>query len=191
MSSTANIIRKSILWLWISTVLFCVIFFLTNQSNFTATNIAAFMKRFNSFMLLAYLIISVIRGFTLIPSTPFVLAGGVLFPGQEWLVLGISLIGIAVSAALIYHFSHLMKLGSMIEKRYPQEKMKNKMESRRGVLFVFLWSFFPVVPTDAICYAAGAAKMNFISFIFAVLLGELIICSIYVFTGSGLINLFI
>lgn len=191
MNRNISILKKGILLIWLIAILFCLLYFFTHQESFTTTAIASFFQKFNSYMLFAYFIVSIVRGFTLIPSTPFVLAGGVLFPGQEWLVLLISLVGIACSATLIYHFSHLMRLGAVIEKRYPQERLKQKMESRHGVLFVFLWSFFPVVPTDAICYAAGAAKMRFISYIFAVLLGELIICSIYVFTGSGLINLFI
>jgi len=84
-----------------------------------------------------------------------------------------------------------MHFNKAIEKLYPQEQLKQKLESKYGLLFVFLWAFIPIVPTDAVCYAAGAAKMKFISFIFAILLGELILCSIYVFTGSGLIHLFI
>jgi uncharacterized membrane protein YdjX (TVP38/TMEM64 family) len=191
MKKAVSILRKSFLWMWLIAILLCLLYFFTHRDEFTTAAIASFFQKFNSYMLFAYFIVSIVRGFTLIPSTPFVLAGGILFPGQEWLVLLISLMGIACSATLIYHFSHLMRLGAVIEKRYPQEKLKQKMESRNGVFFVLLWSFFPVVPTDAICYAAGAAKMRFISYIFAVLLGELIICSVYVFTGSGLINLFI
>ena len=89
------------------------------------------------------------------------------------------------------YFSDLLKLSNTIEKIYPQHKLKQKMESKYGLLFVFFWSFFPIVPTDAVCYAAGASKMNFLRFILAVFLGELIICSFYVFTGSSIINLFI
>jgi len=191
MSNKSTVIRKSILWLWIVVVVGCLVFFITHRESFSSEKIAALFQQFNAYMLWAYLAVSLIRGFTLIPSTPFVLAGGILFPGQEWLVLLISLTGIIGSATLIYYFSDLMNFNKTIEKLYPQEKLKQKMESKYGLLFVFLWAFIPIVPTDAVCYAAGAVKMKFISFIFAVLLGELILCSIYVFTGSGLIHLFI
>jgi len=191
MSNKSTVIRKSILWLWIVVVVGCLVFFITHRESFSSEKIAALFQQFNVYMLWAYLAVSLIRGFTLIPSTPFVLAGGILFPGQEWLVLLISLTGIIGSATLIYYFSDLMNFNKTIEKLYPQEKLKQKMESKYGLLFVFLWAFIPIVPTDAVCYAAGAVKMKFISFIFAVLLGELILCSIYVFTGSGLIHLFI
>lgn len=119
------------------------------------------------------------------------LAGGILFPGQEWFVLGISLLGILGSASLIYKFSEQLNFKATLEKLFPHQKLKHKLESKSGLFFVFLWSFFPAVPTDAVCYAAGAVKMNFIAFLLAVFFGELIICSVYVFTGSGFINLFI
>ena len=176
---------------WLCLIIACLFYYFTHTNQFSAANIASYLKKFNSFMVGAYLMISILRGFTLIPSTPFVIAGGIIFPGQEWLILVISLLGIIGSATLIYYFSDLLKLSNTIEKIYPQHKLKQKMESKYGLLFVFFWSFFPVVPTDAVCYAAGASKMNFLRFILAVFLGELIICSFYVFTGSSIINLFI
>jgi len=190
MQSNKKTFRKSLLLIWLCLIVGCLLYYFTHKDEFSASQIAIFLKRYNSFLMGAYLIISIVRGFTLIPSTPFVIAGGIIFPGQEWLVLIISLLGIIGSATLIYYFSELLKLGEAIEKIYPHEKLKQKLESNKGLLFVFLWSFIPVVPTDAVCYAAGASKMNFLRFISAVFLGELIICSIYVFTGSGIINLF-
>jgi uncharacterized membrane protein YdjX (TVP38/TMEM64 family) len=189
MLSKTNNFRRAMLTVWLCLIIACLFYYFTHKDQFSAAQIAAILKSYNSFMIGAYLIISIVRGFTLIPSTPFVIAGGIIFPGQEWLVLTISLLGIIGSATLIYYFSDLLNLGNTIEKIYPHEKLKQKMESKNGLLFVFLWSFIPVVPTDAVCYAAGASKMNFFRFILAVFLGELIICCIYVFSGSSLINL--
>ncbi|MBU3713678.1 MAG: TVP38/TMEM64 family protein [Ferruginibacter sp.] len=141
------------------------------------------MNRFSSHLLVGYLIISILRGITLIPSTPFVFAGVLLFPDQPLLVLTISIIAIGCSTTFIYFFSHLLNLEKAIGKMYPQDKLQKKLNSPLGVFFVFLWSFFPVVPTDAVSFAAGAIKMNFTKFILAVLSGELIICSFYVFMG--------
>jgi uncharacterized membrane protein YdjX (TVP38/TMEM64 family) len=191
MLSKTNKFKKALLFSWLCLIIACLFYYFTHTNQFSAANIASYLRKFNSFMVGAYLIISILRGFTLIPSTPFVIAGGIIFPGQEWLILVISLLGIIGSATLIYYFSDLLKLSNTIEKIYPQHKLKQKMESKYGLLFVFFWSFFPVVPTDAVCYAAGASKMNFLRFILAVFLGELIICSFYVFTGSSIINLFI
>ena len=189
MALLKNPLKKIIFFLWLILILGGLSYFITHQEQFEAKKIAALMQRFNNYMLLAYLVISILRGFTLIPSTPFVLAGGIAFPGQELLVLCISLLGILGSAALIYHFSDQLNFKAALEKLYPHHKLKQKLESRYGLFFVFLWSFIPVVPTDAVCYAAGAVRMNFIAFLLAVLLGELIICSLYVFTGAGLVNL--
>ena len=51
-----------------------------------------------------------------------------------------------------------------------------------------IWSFLLIVPTDVICYIAGILRMKYWKFIWAVAIGEGIICIILIFWGSGLIE---
>ncbi len=46
------------------------------------------------------------------------------------------------------------------------------------------WSFFPLVPTDVICYVCGALRANFVKILLAILIdkGD---CGIYIFFGDG------
>jgi len=129
---------------------------------------------------------SVLRGFTLLPSTPLVLAGTFLYPNQPWLVLATALIGIVISSSLIYFFSETLGFADYLETKKPVavHRIRHRLEQPTGLLFVCLWAFFPLVPTDAVCYVAGTTKMNFPKFILAVFTGELILCSIYVFSGG-------
>jgi len=181
--------RTIILCLWALLILFCLIYYYLNIDSFSANSIAGFLKEFNSGLLFIYLAVSILRGLTLIPSTPFVIAGSIIFPNQPFLVLIISVVGIVFSCSMIYFFSNLLVLGKSARKVKLQEKIKAKIDSPGGFLFVFLWSFFPFAPTDLICFAAGSIKMNFIKFILAVLLGELIICSCYIYFGKAIFEM--
>jgi len=58
------------------------------------------------------------------------------------------------------------------------------MQHKNAFWLVFFWSFFPLVPTDAVCYVAGVAKMPLRKMLTALLLGELPLVAVYVFLGT-------
>lgn len=176
--------------LWIGTIAAGVISYLAAPQLFTADNIAAFLLRFQSIIWLVYISFSALRGLTLLPSTPLVLAGTLLFPAQPFAVLAVSIIGILLSSTMIYFFSEYLGFHEYFEGHKPEltHRIKAKLEHPLGFLFIALWAFFPLVPTDLVCYLAGTTKMNYWKFIAAVLVGELILCSFYIFFGGALLN---
>jgi uncharacterized membrane protein YdjX (TVP38/TMEM64 family) len=168
---------------WILFLITCIGIFLIYSEHFTPQKIAAFIEEFKGGVLIIYLFISLLRGLTLVPSTPFVLAGTILLPNDPFLVLLISIAGIIFSSTMIYYFSDYLGFGTYLEKKYPGKiiKIKDQLQKPTGFFFVFFWSFFPVLPTDAVCYVAGVLRIDFKKYILAITLGELIICSIYIF----------
>lgn len=176
--------------LWLAIIVVCVGYYLANPSAFTAERIAAFLERFQGAIWLVYLVFSILRGITLLPSTPLVLAGTMLFPDKPWAVLGVSMTGILLSSTMIYYFSEYLGFNEYFENHKPEltHKIKAKLEHPLGFLFVAAWAFFPLVPTDLVCYVAGTTKMNFAKFVAAVGGGEVILCSCYVFLGGSIIN---
>ena len=157
----------------------------------SAERISMFILRYEAQALWVYLLISISRGLFLIPSTPFVLAGAILFPHQPYLVMSISLLGVVGGATFIYYFSDLLNFSERLEKKYPKQLQlwKKRLNSPKATLFVMAWSFFPFVPTDLICYVAGIVKMRYIYLISGVFLGELVLIYCYVHLGAGLIEL--
>jgi uncharacterized membrane protein YdjX (TVP38/TMEM64 family) len=170
-----------------------IAFYFYDPSRFSAASIAEFARSFNTAIWLVYLLLSAIRGFTLLPSTPLVLAGNILYPDSPWVVLTISMSGILISSSLIYFFSETLGFAEYFERRNPAAlvRIRRRLEHPSGLAFVALWAFFPLVPTDAVCYVAGTTKMSFPRFIAAVFLGELVLCSIYIFTGRALFRIFV
>jgi uncharacterized membrane protein YdjX (TVP38/TMEM64 family) len=182
--------KKIVIAIWILFLVFCLGFFLTHRESFTPEGLAQFCVQFRGHILSVYLVISLLRGFTLIPSTPFVLAGTILFPAEPYWVLAISMTGIIFSSSMIYYFSEHLGFSEYLEEKHPVKiaKIHDQLQKPTGLLFVFLWSFAPFLPTDAVCYVAGILKMNFMKFILAMAFGELILCSIYIFFYSGLMG---
>lgn len=187
------LLRAAFIIVWACVIVACVGSYISAPESFTAERIAAFLRDFRGEIWLLYLAMSSLRGFTLLPSTPLVLAGTVLFPEQPISVLTVSLVGIFISSSLIYFFSGALGFSEYFEKRSSKlaGEMRTRLDRPAGAFFVALWAFFPAVPTDVVCYVAGTIRMSFTRFILAVLAGEMVLCSAYVFVGSSLWGLII
>ena len=188
MNAKNSFLKKIITSVWLGLIVFCLGYYFTHPDQFTVDKITIFLQQFNNQIITVYLIVSIARGFTLIPSTPFVLAGAIILPEQPLLALLISIFSIGLSATMIYYFADYLNWGKRIERLYPVDKIKLKLDKPTGIFAIFLWALFPIMPTDLVCYAAGAVKMNFLKFITAVILGELLVCTFYIFFVGQLID---
>lgn len=160
----------------------------------TASEIAAFIKEYKSEAIIVYLVLSSIRGLFFLPSTPFVFAGILIFPTSNLMVLALSLTGIIISASLIYLLAEYLDIAKLFPAKDREKKINNlreKLTSKKGVLFIALWAFLPFAPTDLVSYVAGTVRMKYFRFILATIAGEAIVCIIYVYAGNDLWHLLI
>jgi uncharacterized membrane protein YdjX (TVP38/TMEM64 family) len=173
---------------WISFVAIFLLLYLLFPNAFTKESLANFISEYGVYSWAIYFLIHLLRGLVLLPSTPLVFAGIILFSSQPTLLLTITVLGIVGSSVIIYFFSE--KLG--LDKHFKESKklgvVKEKLLSKNGYLYIIGWSFFPFVPTDIICYLAGIIKINLTIFIVSLLLGELVLCSFYIYGGASIIN---
>jgi uncharacterized membrane protein YdjX (TVP38/TMEM64 family) len=181
-------VRQLGLLAWLALVILGLGLYLTNPELFRAERIAAQLRQYAGFVLFVYLLASITRAVFLIPSTPFVIAGGLLLPQQPVMVLVISMTGIVLSATLLYFLPTVFGISEYIERRFANSlvRIRSWLGGRWGVAFLFLWSAFPFTPTDAACYVAGSLRIPFPKYLAAVCLGELVICSIYVYLGTSM-----
>lgn len=189
-SSKLHQTRSVILSVWVLTILALFGIFLFYPEHFAPQRIAERLREYEAAALWIFLGLSMVRGFTLLPSTPLIIAGTLQFPHLPWLVLLISIVGIVVSSGMIYWLSDALGISNYFESKMPRhvDKIRSRLEHPAGLLFVVLWGFFPLVPTDAVCYVAGSIRMNFTRFIIAIVLGEFVLCSIYIFSGRYLVQ---
>ena len=184
-------VRNVAIGIWLAVIVCGLVAFFIWPDSFNPESVAAFLQKHQDAALMIYLLISVARGFTLLPSTPLVLAGTIVYPDSPLTVLAISIFGITVSSSLIYWFSDLLGFDEYFNSKKPYHvaQIRQRLEHPLGLGFVAFWAFFPLVPTDAICYVAGTIRMHFGKFIAAIFAGELILCCMYIYGGNRLINL--
>ena len=151
---------------------------------------AKFFGVFGSSLVLGYfvyLLASCLRGFTLIPITYFIVVGVILLPPLPLYIL--TMIGVMASSACVYYFSEYLNFDQYFEDKYPNHINKIKeVLTKNELAIVTGWSFFPLLPTDLICYVCGSLEVPIRKFLFGVFLGEGFACAIYIFLGKELIR---
>jgi uncharacterized membrane protein YdjX (TVP38/TMEM64 family) len=134
-----------------------------------------------------YLVLGALRGFTLIPATTLVLAATPFFPpGPLWIA---TLAGILISSASIYGFSGALGLERRLAAKHPEKVATIKSLLERHQLPIIIgWSFFPLAPTDLICYVCGILRVGLVRMLIGVAIGEGAICAIYIYGADSLLR---
>lgn len=172
----------------VSVLLAAIALYAVFAGSLTAEDLTAFVGRYPGYTVAVFFTICVLRGLALIPGTPFLAAGILLFRNEPWLLLGVFLASVAVVSVLLYRLSGWLGLGSWFEQHYPEktERMRQRLTGPYGQWFVALWAFAPVAPTDLVCYVAGTLKIPLRKFLPPLLTGEAVICALYIFIFRNL-----
>jgi uncharacterized membrane protein YdjX (TVP38/TMEM64 family) len=180
------VLAKRLTLIWTALVMGALALWIARPDLFTGESLAGFIARMGAWSFAGYVVVSLFRGVLLLPSTPVVFAGGILFPGLLWMVLLVSMVGIVFSATLLYRFPGYGGYDQWLETRHPERlaQLRVHLIKPRAQLLVALWAFFPVVPTDLICYAAGLVRMPFQRMIIAIVIGELPLVTAYLLLGT-------
>ena len=180
-------IRRIALGLWVVLILTLTALYAVSPELLRPETLVDVLRRSGQSVLVVYVLLCLVRAFTLIPSTVFVIVGALLFPDRPWFVMLSSLGGVVASAALVYLFFDFLGIGELFERRHARRlRWLEAQMNTHGFWLVLAWSAFPFVPTDAICYVAGTLRMHFGKFTAGVTLGELPIVGFYVLAGGVL-----
>jgi uncharacterized membrane protein YdjX (TVP38/TMEM64 family) len=84
---------------------------------------------------------------------------------------------VLLSATLLYYLSDWMGFSEHLQRKYPHKMdyVRRKLEHPMSFLLVVAWSFFPLVPTDLMCYLARLVQMRYRVLILGVFVGELVL----------------
>ena len=176
---------RTLTYIWGAVIVGVLALWVTRPDLFSEAVIAGTIQAWGVWSLAGYVALSLFRGMALVPSTPVVLAGGILFPQAIWTVLGVSMLGIVLSATLLYRFPGYGGYDVWLETKHPERlaNLRRHLIKPHATWFVALWAFFPAMPTDLICYAAGLVRMPFRSMILGIVIGELPLVTAYVLLG--------
>lgn len=159
---------------------------IADPTRFSQASLESTFRGWGSWAFGGYAVASLVRGAFLIPSTPVVLAGAALFPDRALLVLLVSIAGVLASAALLYRFPGYAGYDRMLAAKYPEHlaRLQHHLARPRAIWFVAAWAFFPVTPTDLICYAAGLVGMPYRRLIIGIMIGKVPLVTAYIFIGQ-------
>ncbi|HEX8386717.1 MAG TPA: VTT domain-containing protein [Rubricoccaceae bacterium] len=177
---------KGLTYFWIALLGGVLVLWAVRPDAFTADAVERALRSLGPWAFAGFAVVSLVRGALLVPSTPVVLAGGALFPEASVAVLIVSMVGILATAAVLYRFPGFAGYDARLAARYPDQlaRLQVHLAKPRAPAFVALWAFFPVVPTDLICYAAGLVRMPFRRLMLGIVVGELPLVAAYVFVGK-------
>jgi len=135
----------------------------------------------------AYLILGSLRGFTLIPSTYLIFLGIPFFSPAP--LFALTLVGILISSSCIYFLSDSMHFYDFFQIKYGRKVDRIKSLVQKNELPIVIgWSFFPLAPTDLICYICGILEVDIKKFLLGVFIGEGTISAVYIFFGNYILR---
>ena len=178
---------RVVTYIWVLAIVVVVVQWLRDPASFSQESMAELMQQWGAWAFAGFVAMSLVRGLFLIPSTPVILAGGMLFPGSPAAVFLVSIVGVVLSASVIYSMPGLGRYDELLERKYPEKIVRVRAHLVKPYSFWFVagWSFFPLVPTDVICYVAGLVQMSYRRMMLALLLGEVPLVLSYVLLTQG------
>jgi uncharacterized membrane protein YdjX (TVP38/TMEM64 family) len=137
-------------------------------------------------LIIYYLILS-FRGLTLIPSSPLLLAGLLVFDPLNLFIVNMA--GIMTSSTIVYFFSKYLGFDIYFETKYSKytQKIRAKLLDKELPIIVG-WSFFPLAPTDLIVYVGSTLRISVFRCLLGVFIGESLINAFYIITATTLLK---
>lgn len=187
MTSGSKKVRMYLFVLWFIVFSASIFVYFFDKSAITEK----FVKIFTTSSLLGYsifLLMSSLRGFTLIPVTYFIIVGLVFIKPVPLYIM--TIIGVMISSACVYYFSEFLNFDEYFEENHKRQidKIKNVI-TKNELPIVITWSFMPFLPTDVMCYVCGTLDIPVRKFLLGVLIGEGTACAIYIFLGKEILSL--
>lgn len=172
------------LYLWLGLIVVCLSLYTFRPELFEPERIRSSFSANLVIGLLIYFIISTLRGLTLIPSTPIVLAGILMFPA--WPLFLVNQAAVYSSSALLYLMTRSMHFDTFFYTHYPRQVERlTAMLRKRELPVISAWGFAPFIPTDLIVCICSVLRIDMWKTLLGVSIGEGIICAIYIFGGAA------
>lgn len=174
-------VRQKALYIWIAVLVVTLVLYYVKRDLFDISFLRENVGDHKVPVLIIYLIILTFIGLTVIPSTPFAVAGVLLFPPMTAYI--INLIGIITSTFVVYYFTQYLRLDVWLDSKYPAKIEKIQKALRKKELPIIAgWSLFPLVPTDLIIYVSSTLHIAFWKCALGVIIGEGTLNAFYIFS---------
>jgi uncharacterized membrane protein YdjX (TVP38/TMEM64 family) len=171
---------------WGGLILCTILLFVMRPDLLDGNNLKEYISQNSSELKVYFATICTLRCLTLIPATPFIVAGVLLFPDDLDFVFIVVMTTILIAATIHFKLSRVLGFDDYLNRKFSSrmEKLKTGMQ-KRGFLYILLWTMAPFLPSDLAYYLAGISGMKFQKFILAVLLGGVTLSGVYIYMGKN------
>lgn len=171
------------LFLWLGLVTICLALYFIYPQFFSPQYLRQFFTGHLFEGLTLYFIISTLRGFTLVPSTPLVLAGVLVFP--PWPLFLVNQAAVYTSSAIVYFMARYVRFDHFFMTHYEKQTIRlMALLHRRELPVIAIWGFAPMVPSDMIVYVCSSLRISVVKTLIGISIGEGAICALYIFAGA-------
>lgn len=185
-------LRLAFLTAWAIAILAVILYMgpeniLREHGHVTPSGIRDVVLSYGPLSAVAYIALHAMRPFTLLPVTPFTIAGGFIFGHAYGLLL--AMLGTTSAAMITFAISRYLF------RDYVKKRLAGKyvgLDDRlngQGILIVAVMRMVPVIPYDAVGYLAGVSSIGFVEYLLGTLLGELPGVFVLTMLGSSLDNI--
>lgn len=178
--------QKIRVFIWLVIVVVFWGWVLYEDQSLDAKQIAYFLARFQSFIIIVYFLFSSFRAFTLIPNLTVVLVGTFVIE-DPYILLCLSILGFIISSSIIYFFGQQTGLYNIFMLKYSAriEDIEKKIQ-KFGSPIIFLWGLLPIVPSDLLTFVLGTIKFDYKKMIFLYFFSHFITYTLIIFTSKTL-----
>jgi len=177
-------------WFWFLAVLFCTVFLILQPQWLNPDFLKEILSSYQTNIVFVYCSILLIRIFFFIPPTPLLFLGFALFPTSKIMVALIVLMSNCISATFYYYFAGTMGWNAYFQRKFPSQmqKLEAQLVGKKSLFLMSFWCFFPLIPTDLVCYVAAVVGLKYSTVISGVLIGQIPMLILYTWLGEIVFN---
>jgi len=136
--------------------------------------------------LLWYFIISTLRILFFLPSTIFIIVGGLIF--NPWVTFGISMLSYLLAQTIIYYFTRVFFNVSRVQKFISKNKRIMYLLETYQIKLLALGFASPFTPSDLLTSASAILGIKYRKLIITIFLSSIPLTFLYSFIGFQLTN---
>jgi uncharacterized membrane protein YdjX (TVP38/TMEM64 family) len=180
--------KKLAFYLWLLLITGGVTSYLLFPEKINLMFLKEIAEKYHFIALIIYFLLLSARGLTMIPSTPLLLAGILIFDPVE--LFAVNMAGILSSSTIVYYFSKYLGFDVYFETKYDKytQKIRNGLVDKELPVIVG-WSFFPLVPTDLIVYIGSSLRIPVLKCLLGVFVGESVLNAFYILSTTLILKL--
>lgn len=149
-------------------------------------NLKDIVYKYEDLAEIIFVLISTFRVITFIPSTIFIILGGLVFGPIEGFIL--SMCAMVFSETIIYLIGKYFRNTRLKEHIYKKHTNIVKMVDEFNYIILAIGVLTPITNTDLFCLVSSFMGLKYIKYILTIIIANIPLMLIYSYIGSGVKN---